>query len=965
MKPIKKLYLIDGMSVVFRAYHAMQKSGLKNSKGEPTFALLAFVNIITTLLENENPDHIAVAFDRPEPTFRHLMYAEYKANRAAFPEDLAPQLPKIKKFLDLISIPRIEKSGFEADDIIGTLTKSASEKKIDVACITNDKDYYQLVNEHVRLYKPNPKGEDDFQVVDVPEVFEKFGVKPSAVIDVLALIGDSSDNIPGVKGIGDKTAIPLIQKYGSVENLYQHVDEIPSASVKDKLIKGKDSCEQAKLLVTIKTDVPLDVDVDQLELGVPKFSELDSFFADAGFHTIRKRWAEKGLKSGMNVLEDVAERVQEITETEVSDSAETTSNSNTVDHEYIHVWNEELLDSMLEEISRTKVLSVDLETSSLDRLSCEIVGIALCAKENRAFYVSVFSDIEGTSGGNRKSEPYSIDSLFGDVEITGMEQNSNVPYIEMRMPLSTVLARLKPVLENQGIEKIGQNIKFDSFILSRFEIYLAPITFDTMLASYLLDPDQQHNLDVLSQKWLNYTPIPISSLIGAKKSEQKSMKDIDPVLIAEYAGEDADLALKLYHKLKPELSKENLIKLGEEIEFPLIEVLTRMELNGIAIDTAMLSEMSVLIDGQAKTLKQNIYHEAGTEFNIDSPKQLGEILFDKLQIPPLSKTKTGYSTNVTVLSQLAPIYPIAAYMLDYRQLQKLKSTYVDSLPRMIDSKTGRIHTTYNQTIASTGRLSSTDPNLQNIPIRTDLGKEIRKAFVPGKPDTVLLSADYSQIELRIMAHISEDAKLIDSFRDGLDIHSATASILFDKPISEVNSDNRRVAKTVNFGIMYGLGAFGLAQRLGISRTEGKEIIGNYFSKYPGIRKYIDMTIRSAEESGYAVTLCGRRRYFQNINSKNNNLKTIDERAAINHPIQGTAADMLKIAMLRIDKELRLRGLKSQMLLQVHDELVFEAYNNELEELISLVKSEMEAALPLGDVPVIAETGYGSNWLDAH
>ena len=948
-----KLYLIDGMSVVFRAYHAMQRSGLKNSMGEPTFAIFAFVNILTNLLDKENPKNIAVVFDRPEPTFRHVMYPLYKANRAAFPDDLAPQLPKIKQFLDLISIPRIEIAGFEADDIIGTLTKIATEHKIDVACLTNDKDYYQLVNQHVRLYKPNPKGDEDFQIVDLDGVNQKFGVSPDKVIDVLALIGDTSDNVPGVKGIGDKTAIPLIQKYGSVENLYVNIDEIASNSVKDKLIAGKENCELAKVLVTIKTDVELDLHISELKQGLPDYNGLDKFFADAGFNTLRKKWAEKGLKSGVNVLE-----TSETAKSELHTAAST-------GHKYIHVWNKEIFGEMLNEIKNINLLSVDLETSSLDRLSCDIVGIALCAVEGRAFYVSVYTDTEGHTGGYSQDISFSSDSLFADLQQQSDATVPTVKFADQLLPLSYVLDKLKPILENHKIQKIGQNIKFDTFILSRFGIEVSPVSFDTMIASYLLNPDELHNLDVLSQKWLNYTPIPITSLIGEKKSTQISMKDVDPSLIAEYAGEDADLALKLYNKLKPELEREKLLKLAEDIEFPLIEVLTRMEKNGVAIDTSMLKEMSVLIDSQAKALTEKIYKEAGQEFNIDSPKQLAEILFEKLMIPPLSKTKTGNSTNVTVLSQLAPIYPIAAFMLDYRQLQKLRSTYVDSLPKMIDKKTGRIHTTYNQTIASTGRLSSTDPNLQNIPIRTDLGKEIRKAFVPGSKDAMLLSADYSQIELRIMAHICDDKQLTDSFKNGLDIHSATASILFDKPLKEVNSDMRRVAKTVNFGIMYGLGAFGLSQRLGISRNEGKEIIDNYFSKYPGIRKYIDQTIKSAEKTGYAETLCGRRRYFQNINSKNHNLKTMDERAAINHPIQGTAADMLKIAMINIDKEMRRRKMKSMMLLQVHDELVFEAMKSELDELRQLVRSGMESALPLGDVPVIAETGVGPNWLDAH
>lgn len=940
--------------MVFRAYHAMQRSGLKNAKGEPTFALFAFVNIITNLLEKENPERIAVVFDRPEPTFRHELYKEYKANRDSFPDDLVPQLPKIKEFLDLIGIPQFENPGFEADDIIGTLTTVAADEKLDVACLTNDKDYYQLVNNYVKLYKPNPKGDDDFIIVDIDEVYNKFGVSPDKVIDVLALIGDSSDNIPGVKGIGEKTAVPLIQKYGSIENLYEHIEEIDKKAVKEKLIAGKENCFLAKTLVTIKTDVPLEITPQDIKLGAADFTGLDKFFADAGFNTQRKKWAEKALGYSTNAEDEYVN--------ENKDSVELSNDLSSTKHNYIHVFNYTLLDSMLDDLTGLTLLSVDLETSSLDRNSCEIVGIAISAEENKAYYISVFTDNLRKS--NKENETYSVDSLFANVTVVREEVKEN-EYQAKLLPLSEVLIKLKPILESRQIGKIGQNIKFDAYILRRFGVHIRPIVFDTMIASYLLNSGERHNLDALSKKWLNYKPIPITSLIGEKKSDQKSMKDIDPAIIAEYAGEDADLALKLHNILKPKLKQENLAKLADEIEFPLIEVLVKMESNGVAIDDKMLSEMSVIMDSKAKELTDTIYKEAGQEFNIDSPKQLGEILFEKMGIPAVSKTKTGASTNVNVLTELAPMYPIASYVLEYRQLQKLRSTYVDALPRLINPATGRIHTTYNQTIASTGRLSSTDPNLQNIPIRTALGKEIRKAFVSGRKDAVILSADYSQVELRIMAHISGDKQLIQSFRNGLDIHSATASVLFDKSLDDIDSDMRRIAKTVNFGIMYGLGAFGLAQRLGLSRTEGKNIIDNYFEKYPGISKYIDSTVKNAEEKGYAETLCGRRRYFPNINSKNRNLKTIDERAAINLPIQGTASDMMKLAMINVDKAMTKGNFKSLMMLQVHDELVFEVITDELDDLQQLVKAEMESALGLGDVPVVVDTGVGSNWLEAH
>ncbi len=769
------------------------------------------------------------------------------------------------------------------------------------------------------------------------------------MIDVLALIGDSSDNIPGVKGIGEKTAIPLIQKYGTIENLYEHIDEIEKPAVKKKLLEGKDNAMLAKFLVTIKTDVPLDEKLEDLRKGTPDFKALDKFFAEAGFFTIRKHWAEKGLLEGVSL--DVSLP---------ADDKENNSISNT-EHNYIHVQNREIFETMLEYLKKQDLISIDLETSSLDRLSCDIVGIALCCEENKAYYVPVYPDKKPDKYAENK---YSEDSLFGNSEVAE-DKNDEIKFKEQSLPLTYVLEELRPLLESKKYGKIGQNIKFDTFILSRFGIEVSPVTFDTMIASYLLNPDESHNLDRLSQKWLNYKPIPISSLIGKKKSEQKSMKDIEPSKITEYAAEDADLAFRLYKVLKKELEKEKILKLAKEIEFPLIEVLTRMERNGVALDTKMLKELSEKINIKLEELSKKIFDEAGQEFNIDSTKQLAEIMFNKMQIPAGKKTKTGFSTNVQVLTELAPFYPIAEYVLEYRQLKKLITTYIDSLPKLISPDTGRIHTTYNQTIASTGRLSSTDPNLQNIPVRTELGREIRKAFVAGRDDTLILSADYSQIELRIMAYMSGDETLIESFRKGLDIHAATASVLFDKSLEQVDANMRRVAKTVNFGIMYGLGAFGLAQRLGISRTEGKQIITNYFEKYPGIKNYIDKTIKFVEGYGYAETLLGRRRYFKNINSKNRNLKTADERAAINLPIQGTAADMMKIAMINTDREIRRRGFKSLMLLQVHDELVFEALKSEIESLTELVVNEMQNALSLGDIPVVVDTGTGTNWLEAH
>jgi DNA polymerase-1 len=932
---MSKLYLIDGMSIVFRAYHAMQRSGLKSPDGEPTFAIYAFVNILTSLLEKENPERIAVVFDTKEPTFRHEMYPEYKANRDAFPDDLVPQLKRIKEFLDLAGFPRIELPGYEADDIIGTLTVRAAKRDIESICITSDKDYYQLVNDKVKLYKPGKPGED-FIVVEEDEVKEKFGVTPDKVIDVLALMGDSSDNVPGVKGIGPKSAMPLVQDYGSVEGIYENIEKIAKPAIKKKLETDKENALLSKTLVTIKVDVPIDERVSDCKLQTPDYSGLDNFFRILGINQLRKRWNDKGIEAGLEELKEV----QELNKSETIED---------IKKDYRLVDTPEHLDDLVKYLGDKTLISLDLETSSLDRDTCDIVGIAVSCEEGKAFYVAV----DGSTG---ESVEKAQDDLFSQPE-----EKKNFKLL----PIQDALEKLKPFLVDQNIGKCGQNIKFDIYILQRYGVEVSPIVFDSMIASYLINSDTQHNLDVLSKEWLNYEPVKITTLIGEKKKGQKSMKDLDPKDISDYACEDADLALKLKNRLEKQLVKDELDKLGNEIEFPLIEVLNRMESNGIGIDEEALSELSKEITIESKRLTEEIHKEAGTDFNIDSPKQLGHILFEKMMIPPVKKTKTGFSTDVQVLTTLADAHPIADMILQYRQLAKLQSTYVDALPRLVNPRTGRIHTTYNQTIASTGRLSSVDPNLQNIPIRTELGRRVRKAFVPKMKGALMMAADYSQVELRIMAYYSGDPTLIDAFQTGKDIHSATAATLFDILIEDVDPDQRRIAKTVNFGIMYGLGAFGLAQRLGIPRREGKDIIDNYFEKYPGIRKYIDETIEDTRKKGYSETMRGRRRYFEQIDSDNRNLRTAAERAAINMPIQGTASDMMKIAMINVDREMRKQELKSLMMLQVHDELVFEVAPGEMDQLIDLVKREMEGALPIGDVPIVVDSGTGNNWYEAH
>jgi DNA polymerase-1 len=921
------LILIDGMSLVFRAYHALQRTAMQSPSGEPSFAVFAFANILTSLLDRHSPDAIAVVFDTPEPTFRHLLYDQYKAHRDAFPEDLVPQLARIKSMITMLGLEMVEMPGFEADDIIGTICKRESNDGHDILCVTSDKDYFQLVNNRVKILRPG-KDVGEYDVMDAVKVREKFGVGPDHVIDVLALIGDSSDNVPGVKGVGEKTAIPLIEKYGSLEALYEHLDEVERESVKKKLAEHRDEAFLSKTLVTIHTDVPIDAKRVALVRKPIDSSALDAFCEEMGFHTLRRKFAKYAAPS--DAIEQPVEEAHRLHT--IADS----------EHDYTLVDTPGSFKLMIDALSAASEISFDLETTGLDAMTCSIVGIALSATEGVAYYVDV-DDSSITDEG----------SLFG-----GHEERHG-------MPLSEILPSIKGLLENPAISKVGQNAKFDMLILSRYGVSVSPLGFDSMLASYVLDPDKQHNMDALAERWLNYLPISITTLIGEKKGSQKSMRDIDAARVAEYAAEDADVTLKLSHKLRGALHEQDLLSFAQRIEFATVPVLVTMERNGICINTQALSGLGEFMRSEAKRLEQEIWNEAGEEFTIASPKQLAEVLFEKLMLPSSKKTKTGYSTDSSVLTELAETFPIAQMILDYRQVEKLRSTYVESLPRLINPSTGRVHTTFNQTVAATGRLSSTDPNLQNIPIRTELGLQIRKAFVPQHKGNVIVSADYSQIELRIMAAISRDPNLLAAFATGADIHAATAAILHDVEIKDVTTEQRRIAKTVNFGIMYGLGAFGLAQRLGISRTEGQTIIENYFAKYPGIKQYIDSTIESTRERGYASTLLGRRRYFPLINAANRGLRTAAERAAINMPIQGTAADMMKLAMVRVHSRMQAEDSSAIMMLQVHDELLFEVAETDAPYLREMVKTEMEQALPLEGVPVVVETGVGSSWYEAH
>ena len=945
----KPIILIDGFSLVFRAYHALQHTGMQSSSGEPTFAVFAFANILLSILEKNAPDAIAVVFDTKEPTFRHKLFENYKAHRDAFPDDLVPQFERMKKLIDMMGIKQVSQPGFEADDIIGTIAIRESQKGHDVLCVTSDKDYFQLVDHKVRILRPG-RDAGSYDEYDSAKVVEKFGVGPEHVVDVLALMGDSSDNVPGVKGIGEKTAIPLVLEYGSVEGIYRNIDTIEKKGVRTKLEAGKDMAMLSKQLVTIHTDVPVETDVNTLKPGVMDFQGIDTLCAELGFTTLRRRFANLADRAGFEIDTDVAPTIS----SNISGFASQASSDlaggegivlktiNDVEHDYTLVDTAGALDELLKDIGpEPALLSVDLETTGLDAMRCAIVGIALCKEAYKAYYIDV----------DDRSDPDMANWMF--------EEDTH------GLPVADVIAKLRPLLENPRVGKLGQNLKYDSLVLRRHGVILEPIAFDTMLASYILDADMKHNLDALAERWLGYRPISITSLIGEKRNEQKSMKEIDASVVTEYAGEDVDVAWRLAELMRPKLEQEGLMELATTVEFPVEEVLVAIEHNGVCVDTSALSDLAVFMRDEASRLEKEIWKEAGEEFAIGSPKQLGTVLFENLMLPASKKTKTGYSTDSSVLTELAETFPIAQMVLDWRQVEKLRSTYVESLPKMINPFTKRVHTTFNQTVAATGRLSSTDPNLQNIPVRTELGQQIRKAFVPQKKDWLILSADYSQIELRIMAAISQDDNLVKAFTDGLDVHNATAAILFDVPLADVTKDQRRVAKTTNFGIIYGQGAFGLAQRLGIPRSEGQAIIDNYFAKYPGIKQYMDRTIAETRERGYSTTLLGRRRYFPQITAANRQLQAAAERACINTPIQGTAADMMKLAMINVHKRMLAERFESLMILQVHDELLFEVSPPELDSLRTLVVEEMQNALPLNRVPIIVDTGTGSSWYEAH
>lgn len=932
---MKTLFLLDAFALIYRAHFALSKNPRFTSNGLNTSAIMGFTNTLLEVLKKENPSHLAVVFDTAAPTERHTSFENYKAHRESMPEDISAAIPYIKRLIDGFNIPVIFSDGYEADDVIGTLAKKAEKEGFRVYCMTPDKDFAQLVSENIFIYKPARMG-NGVEVLGVKEVLEKWEVtRVDQVIDILGLWGDAVDNIPGIPGVGEKTAKLLIKQFDSVENIIAN-----SHQLKGKLRENVENfAEQgiiSKKLATILLDAPIELDEVKLRVEAPNREALEPLFAELEFRTIGKRifgdeFSVPQIKAKpsaqMDLFSSPPSVDQEFAEPIVQRTLIDTQSAQNTPHVY------HLVDSLEEIAVLTALLSkqtsfcIDTETTGLDPNDADLVGLAFSIKPTEAWYVPMPAD---------------------------------------RIACIERLTLFKGVLESDSIKKIGHNIKYDILILGWYDIYVQGALFDTMLAHYLLNPDARQGMNLLAETYLNYTPISITSLIGTKGKKQGSMRDVPLTQIKEYAAEDADITIQLKAVFEPMLEEAGAIKLAHQMEYPLIYVLAEMEREGVRIDPHALREFSAILETDIRAMEQSIYEKAGVKFNVASPKQLGEVLFDKLQLDPKAKkTKTGqYQTGEDVLQALASKSDIVKDILDFRQMQKLKSTYVDALPLMINSKTRRVHTSYNQAVAATGRLSSNNPNLQNIPIRTERGREVRKAFIPRDTDHVLLSADYSQIELRLIAEISQDENMLDAFQKGLDIHTATAAKVYGVPLEEVTATQRRNAKAVNFGIIYGQSAFGLSQSLGIPRKEAAEIIQNYFAEYPKIKQYMSDTVEFAREYGYVKTLLGRRRYLRDINSANATVRGFAERNAINAPIQGSAADMIKIAMIHIHQDIKEQGLKSKMTMQVHDELVFDVHKSETEILKHIVLDRMKNALQLS-VPVVVEAGFGTNWLEAH
>ncbi|MDA0987066.1 MAG: DNA polymerase I [Bacteroidetes bacterium] len=930
MEKQEKLFLLDGMGLVYRAYFALIKNPLINSKGENTSSIYGFTNFLFKILNTQKPDYISVIFDTAEPTFRHKSFKDYKAHRQKMPEDLSAMLPKLNQVIEAFNIPILSKAGFEADDLIATISRDFQQPNLEIFIVTSDKDLMQLINPSTKIYKPGKFNEND-EIIDEKGVELKFGIPPHHITDYLALVGDASDNVPGVQGVGPKTALPLIQKFGTLENIYKNLEKIDKKSLSEKLKDNKEIAFISKDLVTTHFNVPLNIILDDLKIKEKNTPKLLSLFKDLEMKTFYTRLSSEKSISKTTEIEPII-----IPETDLS-------NIHNTKHEYLFITKKDELKKLLTELKNSHRFVFDTETTSANPHNAQLVGISFSTKSSKAFYIPLHQDFE--------------ELKFG-FEFEDKKENKKSKYLDLEF----VLNELKPIFEDHTILKIGQNIKYDSIVLANYGIEIKGIEFDTMVASYVARSDSQHNLDSLAKEYLGYQTITFEELTEEKKNID--LRTIPLEKIGNYSAEDADITFKLYEVLHNKISAQDMLDLCNKVEFPLIKVLISMELKGITIDKKFLNKMSDKLEDELSKIKKEIYKTAGEEFNINSTQQLAAILFDVLKLSPVKKTKSGYSTDVSVLERLKNAHPIITQLLDYRQITKLKSTYIDALPELINPRTGKVHTSFNQTIASTGRLISSEPNLQNIPIRTELGREIRKAIIPSNDRMKIVSADYSQIELRIMAHISEDSGLIEAFMAKEDIHTTTAAKIFNVKNIDVTKDMRRKAKEVNFGIMYGIGAFGLSNRLEITHHEAKEIISTYNKRFPKVRQYIFDTISFAKQHGYVTTLLKRRRYFPDIRSANAFIRQNAERQAINMPIQGTAADMIKIAMINIFNSFKKQKVKSNMLLQVHDELVFEVEINELEKVKNIISDEMINALPL-KVPIEVEVGVGDNWFEAH
>lgn len=918
-----KLFLLDAYALIYRAYYAFIKNPRINSKGLNTSAVMGFVNTLNEILTKENPTHIGVAFDHGK-TFRDEAFPAYKAQREATPEDIRASVPIIKDIISAMNIPVLQADGFEADDVIGTLATKAGLAGVPTYMLTPDKDYGQLVRDNVFIFRPRHGG--GYETMGPAEVNEKYGLtSPSQVIDLLALMGDSADNFPGCPGVGPKTAAKLIAEFGSIDSLLANTDRI-KGKLREKVEAAVDDIRMSRFLATIRTDVPMELNLDELKITEPDADRLNEIFAELEFKSL----ADKILKKEKQNVKKVNQQLDLFSENtpDESDSVKNTHSRRleNTPHEYKLVDNEEEMRKLLDFFLTQPIVSLDTETTSTNPIDAELVGLSFAAEEGKAFYV---------------------------------------PIPDNRKKAETIVNIFKLLYESPQIMKVGQNIKYDMEVLMRYGVNLSAPMFDTMIAHYLLQPEQHHGMDYLAETLLDYETIHIDTLIGPRGKSQKSMREVPPALVCDYAAEDADVTLRLHNVLKPRLKEAGMEQLFYEIEMPLIPVLAQMETDGVLLDTDALAETSRTFTERMREIEQDIYREAGHEFNIASPKQVGEVLFGEMKIVEKpKKTKTGqYVTSEEVLQQLRTKSPIVGKILQHRGLKKLLGTYVDALPKLINPRTGHIHTSFNQAVTATGRLSSSDPNLQNIPVRGEDGKEIRRCFIP-EPGCLFFSADYSQIELRVMAHLSGDENMTEAFREGHDIHAATAARIYKESIDSVSRDQRTKAKRANFGIIYGITVFGLAERLEISRDEARQLIDGYFDTFPRVRDYMERAKEMAREHGYAETFFHRRRYLPDITSHNATVRNFAERNAINAPIQGSAADIIKIAMVRIHRRFAEEGIRSKMILQVHDELNFSVLPEEKERVERIVLEEMQHAYPLS-VPLVADSGWGANWLEAH